>query len=121
MKFPKPTKADRLLAKKQKKLARLDRLSVICQAVIIRANGRCEVPGCREPGAHCDHWWGGIGRRRKREAIENLWLLCEAHDVQRTANWPSAAWWNRAFAQHCARHGYPVLQHITRSPLNVVK
>jgi hypothetical protein len=102
-----PLRADE---KKAKRSRRREAVSEIRSLVIARAKGKCEA--CGGAGVALDHWLGGNGRRRVAESVETCWLLCRRCDEPRTANKPSAGYWNDMFAIHCARHGYPVVRHV---------
>jgi hypothetical protein len=105
------------------------RISRIRDEVKGRARGRCEalhleiIAGrevwmrCRHRGLALDHWLGGSGRRRPFESVETTWLLCIGDDRARTANDPTAEFWNRSFAEHCRRWGYAFTPHIEHAPL----
>ena len=117
MMFPKPTKAARVAAKKVKRQSRSEFVSELRDRAIARSLGRCEAPDCRRAGValSMDHWLGGMGRRRVRESIETVWMLCSDCDFQRTRNMPNAKRWNDLFAMHCERHGYPPpVRHMER-------
>jgi 5-methylcytosine-specific restriction protein A len=47
--------------------------------VIERAHGRCEQPGCGEPGVEVDHVRAGDDH-----SLANLQLLCAAHHRVKT-------------------------------------
>ena len=109
----------------EKKQQRRERMGEIHRQVWERANGQCEawIPtlsasenprGDRCPlmGRVVDHWEGGVGRRRLRESVATCWLLCESHDRGRTANYPSAMWWNLSRELHCNLRGLPFVPHI---------
>lgn len=85
--------------------------------VFKRAHALCEVPGCTRYPGHMDHFLGGSGRRRPRQSVETCWALCGLHDYQRTHNVPDASFWNAAFGQHCANHGYPAVAHVVHEPV----
>jgi hypothetical protein len=116
-------------ASKSKKAARVrkegkaathrESMGHIREAVLQRAAGRCENPRCgvafiAPVTAEMDHWLSGGGRRREKQSVETCWMLCWVCHKDRTANIPSAAWWNSAFAAHCARYGYPFQAHIEK-------
>ena len=89
-------------------------------AVWDRSRGRCEAYG--EDGFRCqgvahilDHWDGGSGRRRQRQTVATCWALCVRHSDQRTANWPSAAWWNASREAHCLGNAILFTPHIERA------
>jgi hypothetical protein len=89
-------------------------------AVLWRSGGFCEVK--HRPMRHVfdyefDHWLGGAGRRKPKETEETLWLLCRECHKDRTANRPSAAYWNELFRRHCDLHGYPFTPHVEHADL----
>lgn len=74
-------------------------------ACLARAGESCEC-GCQRflgEDAQMDHQ---AGRGRARQTVENCWMLTAHCHEQRTLNKPSAAWWLRAYASHCARWNY---------------
>lgn len=114
MRFPKPTKAQRIAVKAAARDDRKERLRTLARLVWERANGRCENVYCMNPGGELDHWLGGTGRRRTNETYETVWLLCcKCHD-DRHANRPSASHWNAVFAFHARKWGYNPNPHIVR-------
>lgn len=89
------------------------------RAVMARSRGRCECCA-RLVGTlalQLDHFLGGSGRRREEQSVENCWALCEGDHYRRTVNLPSTAAWNAAFAEHCRRNGFPILQHVEHDPV----
>lgn len=113
--FPKPEPRKARAAKKRA-LHRMD-MSGIRLACLEREGGVCAVEGCGSPGVCADHWEGGSGRRRQRQSVETVWMLCRTHDRRRTHNDPDAEWWNRERAGFCAKHGYPYRPHIVHEEL----
>jgi hypothetical protein len=104
--------------REEKRVAHAMATSDLYTEVMARANGRCE--SCRLPTLNLvlDHWEGGAGRRRERQNIRNCWALCavgaSSCNSRRTANYPSAEFWNVRFAEFCARHGYSPTTHIEK-------
>lgn len=103
-------------AKKARDAERRKRVEAILEAwrdikwaVGARAGGQCEVINgphrCADRGAECDHFFGGIGRRRQRQSVEGTWLLCGSHHRNKTLNLPSRAWWLNCFHEHVLAHG----------------
>jgi hypothetical protein len=110
-------------AAKERKQAGKDerraKVAAIRGAVFARAGTLCEVwvhaagpeRRCNGHAEIMDHWLGGNGRRRQKEAVETCWAICGECNDDRTANWPDAAWWNESFRLHCAAHGYRFTPH----------
>lgn len=69
-----------------------------------RAAGRCENCGRSftdfEP-SEADHFFG---RGRVPETLGTVWMLDRHCHRQKTDNYPSAAYWLRAFLAHCERY-----------------
>jgi nucleoside 2-deoxyribosyltransferase len=94
--------------------ARKEEWAAIREAVLKRADGKCESPGCgfelgmlQQPHPlEVDHFFGGTGRRRALQSVETCWALCRRCHRLKTANEPSAAYWLEDFIPHCARYGY---------------
>jgi hypothetical protein len=91
-----------------KKATKREEASAIREAVFARANGWCEC-GCAgvafsdfDPG-ELDHFWG---RGKERQTVENCWALVRMHHCSKTDGFPGRADWLKAFAGHCAKHGY---------------
>ena len=106
-------------AKASRDLDRARAVTAIRDEVFARAKGRCEAwPSgdvrCGNKPEVLDHWLGGIGRRRQKEEVSTCWALCLKCNDHRTANWPSAAYWNDSFARHCYGHDYDFIEHRTR-------
>jgi hypothetical protein len=95
-------------------------LAIIHGLVVVRAQGKCEA--CQRPfhlagPPHLDHWLGGRGRRREEQSAETCWLLCTPCDALRTANSPTAAFWNGRRREHCERNRLPFVAHIEKLQL----
>lgn len=112
-KSAKPARARR----EEKRAAHRDEMAEIRAAVMKRAGGACEQ--CEQPCARLelDHWLSGSGRRRPEQSVASTWALCGVCHHARTKSIPDAEWWNRAFAAHCAKHGYAFRPHLVRRPL----
>lgn len=88
----------------------------IREAVFRRARYQCENDcGCK--AAHMDHFFG----RRIPQSEANCWALCVQCDRDRTDNRPAAAYWCRAFVEHCERHGYTAEAERAGARLLVLK
>ena len=105
----------------EKRTTRREEMAALREAVMKRAGGKCEACGMSSTRLHCDHWQGGVGRRRAEQSIATTWALCPSCDFARTRNNPDAETWNRTFAAHCAEHGYPFRPHLTRKPLELAR
>ena len=99
--------------KTTKRLTKKEETSAIREAVMKRADNRCEC-GCglgfegeawRSFGneAEMDHFFP---KARTRQTLQTCWALTRHCHRNKTRNWPSREHWLRAFADHCAKHGY---------------
>lgn len=117
----KPAKAASRERREKKRETRREKTASVRDAVIERAQGRCELlevpesvhelaaigfPGC-SGALQLDHFFGGA-RRRSAESVEHCWMLCEAHHRAKTLNEPSASAWRVLFDLHRQAHGYPL-------------
>jgi 5-methylcytosine-specific restriction endonuclease McrA len=64
--------------KAQRKDERRKRMADIREAVMVRAEGECEL--CHEPAAEVHHLVSG-GLRQHRESVETLIALCQPHHL----------------------------------------
>lgn len=119
MRFPKPSKAARERAERAEREREIFARAELRHDCLVRGKYLCENQKCRAnlatTGMAFDHWLGGIGRRRQQESLKTTWVLCYGCNERRTANIPSAAYWNDRFAEHCRKHKYPFTPHITRT------
>lgn len=120
MKFPKPTREKRRADKALARRERIQRVHALRSHALDRARYRCECCSSLGPLV-MDHWLGGRGRRRQEERLETVWMLCLRCNDDRTANRPSAEYWNERFEEHCARHGYPFIGHRCKLLVNILK
>lgn len=98
-----------------RKLVRDTAFRDLALKVLTRAQFVCECCCAWLPfTGEIDHWLGGSGRRRQRESIETIWLLCSSCHADRTANRPSVEHWNERFRLHCERYGYPFVPHLEK-------
>lgn len=80
----------------------------VAEAVVSRADGRCEA--CGEPLSlfepelvgEIDHAEG----RGRSESVETCWVLHRKCHRARHAGFPSAVWWLRHYVKHCRAFGY---------------
>lgn len=78
------------------------------QAVMERADGRCEACGqWFGERLQCDH---AFGRKHAEETVRTCWALCPTDHQAKTLNEPSRIHWMWQFAIHCALHGYKLEQ-----------
>lgn len=97
----KANKAARETKAKTKREARAD----IREAVLKRADGRCEACATGFTplnSAELDHFFG----KARSEAVETCWALCRQCHAEKTDNEPSAADWLQYFVSHCGQFGY---------------
>lgn len=116
--FGKPIK--RSTVKVRKQAAHRLSTSEIREKCMARAQGTCEC-GCGEPFTYLldapemDHRFGGSARR-SAQSVETCWILSRRHHYWKTINSPSAAWWEKAWREHCARHSYsPDAPRLTKT------
>ncbi len=117
--------AAHVLGKKHKHDAAVLATGAVYRAVMARAGGQCEAwhhacyawRRCGRTAFVMDHWLGGNGRRKAMESVETCWALCDRCNADRTANRPTAAYWNESHRQFAEKHGYEHTPHITHQPV----
>lgn len=113
--YKKPIQKAREAKEQKERLSRMGATAAIREACVRRAAGLCEAcwtPFAVANPAEMDHWLGGNGRRRQKQAIENCWMLHMTCHQRRQRGQPDAEYWNRRFHQHAAYYGYPFTPHI---------
>lgn len=85
------------------------------------ADGAEGFKRCEGTAEILDHWLGGVGRRRTSESWQTCWALCRKCNADRTANHPSAEYWNVVHQAHCARYGFAWKPHITRERFEALR
>jgi 5-methylcytosine-specific restriction endonuclease McrA len=121
----KPSKKGKSCSAKARKTAKAVQhrgsTASIREAVMQRAAGKCEHCGGEFypwDAPEMDHFMGGGGRRRQAASIETCWLLHRFCHLNRTNNYPTAAYWNGSFARHCQKHRYFTREHIIHQQLS---
>ena len=107
--LPEPTRKERKRAKCEAHGAETKKLRAEAWA---RADGRCEICGDHEP-PHLHHIEGGRGRKRKRQRIDNVILLCTL-DHDRMHRYPGVFHYALALGLWAERHGYDLPRVLTR-------
>lgn len=80
----------------------------VAEAVLERANGRCEhcgkpFGGSLEDKVELDHFFS---KARAPESVENVWALRGFCHRLKTDSFPSSATWLMHFILHGRKHGY---------------
>lgn len=94
-----------------KRAAHREKTAQIWEAVMVRADGRCERC-CAKADLVLDHMLGGGGQRRERQAVETTWALCLSCNWERTNLDPSADYWRSRMRSFLVAHGYPVPREL---------
>lgn len=104
-----------------KKSTKREETAAIREAVMRRANGRCEVCcalDLRLAPLQLDHFFGRV---RVKQSVKNCWALCGPCHRMKTENDPSAADWLKWFIVHATRYGHHDEARLAQNRLEAIE
>lgn len=87
--------------KTAKRATKKEETAAIREAVMARADGRCEDCGSSGCPLELDH---AFGRGHVQQTERNCWALCGPCHREKTNNRPNAAYWLKRFTLHAQKH-----------------